>query len=307
MSTVYEIVTNRILEMLEKGVIPWARPWRGGELSPRSLMTGHAYRGINVLLTGCQSYESPYWLTYRQALEVGAQVRRGEKGTPIVFWSTRGVEDQGGTQKEGKKKEIPIIRFYTVFNVAQVEGLKLSRKTLYPGTLAEPQPPIEWAERIARDFKGCPEIREGMDHACYRPSDDVIEIPSRESFTSSEGYYSVLFHEMTHATGASGRLNRDTLRKIAAFGDHSYSQEELVAELGSAYLCAEAGIGARVIENQASYIDGWVRALKADSRAVITASAQAQKAVDWILEKRAVQESSETVSLDAVVTERGTA
>lgn len=289
MSTVYEVVTNRIIEMLESGVVPWARPWRASTGAPRSLVSQRPYRGINIFLTGAQGFESPYWLTYRQAKELGAHIRKGERATPVVFFTKL----KGKDRKNGEEREIPLLRYYSVFNVAQTEGLNLRRELLYPAASAETLDPIAAAEEIVSRYTDGPTINSGFVKAAYSPGSDVVMMPRREAFARAEEYYSTLFHELTHSTGAEKRLNRDGLRKIIRFGDHDYSREELVAEIGSAMLCAEVGISERVIENQAAYINGWLKTLKGDARAVVFAGAQAQKAVELITGRSQSVEATE--------------
>ena len=295
MSTVYEVVTNRIIEMLEGGVVPWAKPWRASVGAPRSLVSQRAYRGINVLLTGAQGFESPYWLTYRQAKELGAHARQGERATPVVFFTKL----KGKEGENGQEREIPLLRYYSVFNVAQIEGLNLRRELLYPTAPTGSADPIEAAEEIVNGYADGPEIKSGFVKAAYSPSSDLVMMPRREAFAGAAEYYSTLFHELTHSTAAEKRLNRDSLRKIVRFGDHDYSREELVAEIGSAMLCAEAGISERVIENQAAYINGWLKTLKGDARAVVFAGAQAQKAVELITGR------SQSVESDGAPRNRG--
>ena len=278
MANVYEVVTNRILEMLEKGVVPWAKPWRVSTGAPRSLVSGKHYRGINVLLTGSQYFESPYWLTFKQANELGATIRPDERGTPIIFWTKMKAKDK----ESGEEKEVPMARYYTVFNVAQTDSLKVRRELLYPAPQAGTADPLESAERIAAAYLNGPEVRLGYSKAAYSPASDRITLLRREAFSCPEEFYSTLFHELVHSTGHEKRLNRESLRKVTRFGDHEYSREELVAEIGSAMLCQQAHISDRVIENQAAYIGGWLRVLRSDSRAVVVAAGQAQKAADWI-------------------------
>lgn len=286
MASVYEIVTEKIMAELEKGIIPWARPWTNEV--PRNLSSGKAYRGINLFLLAASGYGSPYWLTYKQAAERGGNVRKGEHGTLIVFWKfdsnpTRKSEEETDAQDDSPRRgRVPILRYYTVFNVEQCDGI--AAPSTRPAVAS-----LESAEKIVADYPARPPI-EQADKAAYSPSRDVVMMPARNTFHSSEGYYSVLFHELTHSTGHESRLNR-SIRNV--FGDADYSKEELVAEMGAAMLCATCGIeNVRTIENTTAYLQSWLKALKADSRMVVLAAAQAQKAADWILGKGAAVEET---------------
>lgn len=275
----YQRVTDLIIEKLESGTVPWQKPWTAPNLKPKSLATLKPYRGINVLLTGMQGYSSPYWLTYRQANELGGNIRKGEKATPITFFKIL-EKDKGEGQAPDK---IPLLRIYPVFNVEQCENLKLSEHLIKPEPFSREFKPIDAAEKIAAGYKTCPKVLTNGGRACYNPFQDVIGMPKKESFHGDEEYYSTLFHEMAHSTGHKDRLNRESLNKIAGFGTHEYSKEELVAEMCSAFLCAQSGISAPVIENQAAYIKSWLKVLKNDSKFVIQAAAQAERASDYIL------------------------
>jgi antirestriction protein ArdC len=275
--SVYEIVTSRIIAELEAGVIPWRKPWQTE--APKNLSSGKAYRGVNVFLLGLRGFDSPWWMTYQQALNRGGHVRKGEKGTTVVFWkwNPREVEDAEG---EKHKENAPILRYYTVFNVAQCEGIAA------PAASRPPVNPIEAAEALTAGMPNAPQ-RTQADHAAYRPSTDTVLMPAMQSFESAESFYSILFHELTHATGHASRLARPHIMEVAYFGSEDYSREELVAEMGASMLCAVAGIDSRTVSNSAAYIQSWLRVLKGDSRLVVVAAAQAQKAADYILGKSA--------------------
>ena len=272
MASVYEIVTEQVVRALESGECPWRKPWNGGHRAPMNI-TGREYRGINVFLLGLAGYESPYWLTYRQAIERGGHVRKGEKGRAVVLW--RWLED------EEKGDEFPILRYYTVFNVAQCEGIKA------PEPPARTFSPIEGAERIIASL---PEtharILHGIAGASYAPAPDEVRLPSREAFRTDEEYYGTLFHELTHSTGHESRLGRRGIADRARFASHEYSEEELVAEMGAAFLGHVAGILPVTLENSAAYLRSWVKVLKGDSRLVVRAASAAQKAADWLLGRK---------------------
>jgi antirestriction protein ArdC len=266
---VYEIITNKILEELERGeCLPWHKPWKSalGE-EPVNMQRKKAYRGLNRFLLGHLPYERPYFVTYDQAKKFGGHVKSGEKGAPVIFWKR-------GTYTKN----------YTVFNIAQCDGLE-RHLTPAPDLPVNVFTPIERAESIAAQYHNAPAIRyKAGDRAYYTPPTDTVVMPERSQFSSAAEFYSTLFHELTHSTGHESRLKRASLTDACYFGDTNYSQEELVAELGAAFLCGEAGIdNAAALKNSAAYVDGWRRKLKGDSRLIVTAAAQAQKAADYIL------------------------
>jgi antirestriction protein ArdC len=277
----YETITASILEQLESGATPWVKPWRSrgsaGGTMPRNAISGRAYSGVNVfLLWGAQEsrgYVSPRWLTYKQAVEAGGNVRKGEKGTTVVFASSfEKTEEKNG---EDETKRIPFLKAYSVFNVAQCDGLP---EKLMAGEAVVPRSDNE-RDALAEEFVATTkaDIREGMGEAYYRPSSDFISIPALPAFKSSDNYYATLFHEMGHWTGAKSRLARDFGKR---FGDLAYAAEELVAEMTSAFLCAEFEFDGDI--RHAGYIQHWIKLLKSDSRAFFTAAAKAQKAADHL-------------------------
>jgi antirestriction protein ArdC len=290
---VYEIITERLLEKLEAGTVPWHKPWAAGG-SPQNLVSGRGYRGVNIVLLGCQGFTSPYWLTFKQAKQLGGSVRKGERSTPVVFWKwiERASEDPETGETEAQK--IPLVRYYNVFNVEQCDDIihaRLEAKQDEP----EPFNPIESAERIVASYPKPPSISEdGRGAAYYRPMTDSIHMPEQETFDSEDHYYGTLFHEMAHSTGHESRLARPGVSNPIRYGSHDYSQEELVAEMGAAFLAAEAGIDAKVLmDNSAAYVASWLKALRNDKKLVIFAGAQAQKAVDHILDRSSECEAAE--------------
>lgn len=279
---VYEIITQRIVERLEQGEIPWKKSWSAQTQAPRNLISGKLYSGINVFILLSARYASPYWLTFKQAQEKGGTVRKGEKGYPVVFWKI----DKKADEETGEEKTVPVLRYYTVFNVSQIDGLEgVPAPETYQvsegGAAA-----IDAAEMVVASMPNKPQIVHGFTRACYSPSWDRVEMPVSIAFNGPAEYYSTLFHELAHATGHESRLNRHQTIKNHAFGSQDYSKEELVAEFGSAFLCAEAGISPAVIDNQTAYIQGWLKALKNDSKLLINAAAQAQKAAYWIMGRK---------------------
>jgi antirestriction protein ArdC len=276
----YDQITQRIIKMLESGTVPWRKPWNVRTGLPCNLLTKKPYRGINAFLLHALRYESPYWLTFRQALELGGHVRKSEKSCPIVFWKQLEIEDK----ESGEKEKIPMLRFYNVFNVAQCDGLKnipapadeATGEVTEAMTLAK-------AETIVSGMPKPPQIKYGMTQAFYSPGADFIGMPQFGSFRTAAGYFGTLFHELTHSTGHASRLNRPTLTESAGFGSNPYCKEELIAEMGAAFLCGHAGIEETTLENSAAYIQNWLEQLKNDRTLIVQAAAQAQKAADFIV------------------------
>ncbi len=278
--TTYERITDTILARMEQGDIPWRKPWAAASGMPRNIR-GTAYRGINVWLLASLGYGSPTFLTYKQAQAKGGNVRKGEKGCPVIFWKQLQITDKD----TGKAKRIPMLRGYTVFNVAQCDGVD------DPNAPDESEraaiDPIEIAEKLVANYATAPSMTHGGGRACYSPALDSVTMPERDAFESSEFYYSVLFHELGHSTGHRTRLARDGVTNHGAFGDHRYAREELVAEFTASYLCGAAGIERReTLENSAAYLQTWTRKLRQDPKALIAAAGQAQRAADWIQGRR---------------------
>src|SRR3989304_3156844 len=282
---VYTIVTEKMIAQLEEGVIPWRKPWRsvGGEV-PTNLRSKKAYRGINVWMLGTLGYARPYFVSFKQAKLMGGSVRKGEHGHMAVFWKLnpykKTVTDATGHDTIEERKGM-LLRFYTVFNVAQCDGLEK-----YLPALAVPKSPaerIDAAEQIARAYHRGPVGQTGA-LACYRTALDQVTMPARGAFDNPAEYYSTLFHELTHSTGHKDRLNRASVADCTSFfGSPDYSREELVAELGAAFLCASAGIeNIQAFNNSAAYLAHWLKNLKADARLIVQAAAQANKAADFI-------------------------
>ena len=290
---VYEIITERILEKLEEGTVPWHKPWSGGDC-PTNLVSGKAYRGVNALLLGCQDFASPYWVTFKQAKQLGGNVRKGERSTPCVLWKWIARKNNDTETGDTNAKKIPLIRYYNVFNVEQCDGITHKR---LEAEQEEPEPfnSIEFAEAIVSDYPKPPAIaHDGRASAFYRPATDSIHMPARETFDSEAHYYATLFHEMGHSTGHEKRLARPGVTNPIRHASHDYSQEELVAEMGAAFLLAEAGIDAAgLTDNSAAYIANWLKALRNDKKLVVFAGAQAQKAVDHILGRSSECEAAE--------------
>ncbi|KAB1082592.1 DUF1738 domain-containing protein [Neorhizobium galegae] len=277
----YQRITDTIVEQLEAGTKPWVRPWRGNvrsSLIPRRA-TGDAYRGINVLMLWISGqmfgYEENTWMTYRQAQDLGAQVRKGEKGTLVVKYGTFTPKER----EDDEERSIPYLKGYTVFNVEQIE--KLPDRFFGPveEIPATPVPHLETVETFVKNTGAI--VNYGGAKACYRPSCDDILMPDRERFDSEIHLYSTLLHELGHWTGAKHRLDRDLSGR---FGSASYAGDELVAELTASFLCADLGVAHDPRDNTAAYLASWLSVLKDEKRAIITAAAKAQSAADYLHE-----------------------
>ena len=267
----YERITERIVSLLEQGTVPWHKPWKVNTGLPRNLVSKKPYRGINVFLLMAMSYESPHWLTFRQAIQLGGNVKKGEKSCPVVFWKRMNNEDE----ESAEPRKVPLLRLYHVFNAAQCEGLKDA-----PGEI---QMPVTKPAEIVAKMPQPPVVKHGMAKAFYSPTDDCVGMPERERFDSEASYFATLFHELVHASGHEKRLNRDSIAERNGFGSDPYCKEELIAEMGAAFLCGQAEIGERTIDNSAAYLNGWLEQLRQDKMIIVQAAAQAQKAADFIL------------------------
>lgn len=269
---IYQIVTDAIVAKLEKGVIPWRKPWNSaGE--PQNFITKKPYRGINAFILGMHGHVSPYWLTFKQVVLKGGTVKKGEKSTQIIYWNWSKFMDK----ESGEEKKIPFLKYYNVFNTDQCEGLVVPEAPKGCDFI-----PIEKCEKTVAGMMQPPKIETGS-AACYIPALDTVKMPAVETFNSPESYYSVLFHELAHSTGAAKRLNREGIVQFDRFGSVQYSEEELIAEMASAMICQCCGIGNEILDNQASYIENWLKKFKSDPKMLVKAAGKAQKAADWLL------------------------
>jgi antirestriction protein ArdC len=268
----YARITDQLIALLDAGVVPWRRPWT--TLGPQNLISRRPYRGINVLVLACQARTSPWWLTYRQAVMLGGRVREGERGTQVLFWRILARPD-GATPDQRSF----VLRTYTVFHASQCD----LPAAAIPAMDADDAPTIRSCDEVVEALADPPHIVAGSDLACYLPATDTIHIPRRGDFASPEAYYATLFHELAHATGHPRRLNRTGLVTPAPFGSPDYSQEELVAEMSSAFVCGATGIAPATLPASAEYIGGWLRALHTDRRLVVVAAGHAQRAADLLL------------------------
>ncbi|MFD1105408.1 MULTISPECIES: ArdC family protein [Sphingomonadaceae] len=285
-ASLYDEVTRRIIAELEAGRFPWVQPWGRPEAAglapglPRNALTGRHYSGVNVLiLWGAvieRGYPSQGWLTFKQALEAGGSVRKGERGTTVVYADrfTPEAEKERARESGEDAKAIPFLKRFTVFNVAQCEGLR-------PGLAPEPVPlPEREIVPVAEEVIAASgvDFRIGGSRAFYVPGADYVQVPPQPAFFEQVNYYRTCLHELTHATGHRSRLGRN---QTGAFGSKDYAREELVAEMGAAFLCASLGIVPTV--RHADYLAGWLDVLREDNRAIFRAAGQASKAADWLL------------------------
>ncbi len=268
---IYEHVTSLFIDSLERGCIPWKRPYSGGVL-PFNMVSGKQYHGINIMILGMAPYSCRGYVTFKQAGDLGGKVKKGENSSMIIFWKFLEREDE-----QGEKYTIPLLRYYNVFNLEQCEGIEL------PETEEKADiDSIPFADSIILESQTPnPEFCGSV--PCYKPITDSICLPNRDQFNSSEELYSTVFHEMVHSTGHKTRLSRPDLMDLNGFRSHAYSREELTAEIGSSFLNHHCGFGDHEQENSESYVNGWVKKLKDHKKMIIEASGKAQKAVDYIL------------------------
>ncbi len=274
---IYEMVTNLIVERLNAGVVPWQMPWKSGGGIPRNLVSKKPYRGFNFWYLLSFGFERPWFLTFNQAKELGGNIKKGSKSFLVVFWKLFDVE------KDGVTEQVPMLRYYRVFHIDQVEGIPESK---IPDTTAHDHDfnPIAACEELVERWTDSPAIEIDKEKACYIPSLDKVQMPSPRTFFVDEHYYSTLYHELIHSTGHRKRLGRHSKFPDHRFGSRDYSQEELVAEMGASYLCGLTEIENVIIDNSAAYIQSWLGKLKADKKFIVQAASDAQKAVDYILE-----------------------
>ncbi len=270
---VNEIITDKVIKSLEKGRIPWQKTWKNA-IPAMSFHTKKPYRGINAVLLSLTDAATPYYLTFKQIQDLGGSVKAGAKSEMVVFWNW-----MEKTTDEGKIKRTPFLRYYNVFNLAQTTGIEYQN----PYEVRTDINPCGKAEAIMAGFMHSPRIEfVAGRQPSYCPATDVIRMPLVKSFTTDTAYYATLFHEAVHGSGHASRLNREGVAGRIEFGSEKYSKEELIAEMGAAFLCGQCDIGEEVFDNSVAYIQGWLKVLKDDPRFIISAAAQAQKAVDWI-------------------------
>jgi len=284
----YEVVTNRIIERLEQGELTWRKTWSSYGLA-RNYVSGKAYKGINMLLMNLFSPHSiPYYLTFKQAQDLGGNVKKGAKAQQVFYFNVifKDANDQTISKEVAATmgdnvKVIKFLKYYNVFNVEDIEGIEFKIDDLK----LLPNEKIERCEQVLNAYPSPPEyVEKDRAGAYYTPKEDSINMPPIEQFESAEAYYATFFHESIHSTGHPKRLNREGVAQFDRFGSERYSLEELVAELGASFLCGLTGIDREpVIENTAAYIQGWLKKLKDDKQFIFKAAAEAQKAVDFIV------------------------
>lgn len=278
-TNVYEMVTERIIAELEKGVIPWEKPWTGVRSGAYNRVSKRPYSLLNQMLLK----HTGEYATYKQWQDLGGQVKKGEKSEIVVFWKIFEAEETNKDTGEKETKKIPLLRYYNVFHISQVEGVE----PLALEQLNDEVEPIEEADKIITDYI----TREHIEftecrsnEAYYSPSSDRVVVPMKEQYKVINEYYSTTFHELTHSTGHKNRLNRLQTGAVAAFGGTEYSKEELVAEIGSASLMNLLGIETvKTFRNSAAYIQSWLQVLRNDNKFIVSASSKAEKAVNYIL------------------------
>ena len=283
--TAYEVVAQSIISQLEKGVAPWRKEWLANGYSPTSMSSRKKYKGINFMLLTFSAmehgYESPWWGTFKQITERGGIVTKGEKGTPVVLWREFETENS-----DGDTKKAVVMRYFTVFNAEQANWEGAEAPAYEIKRQRESVEIIESAQKILDDYfsrDGAPSLGFGGDRAYYSPSRDEIRLPLQEDFLNDESFYATAFHEMGHSTGHKKRLNRDGVVENHYFGSELYSEEELVAEFTSAFMCSETGVLPETLQNSAAYIKSWLSVLKNDPKMLVKAVGRAQKASNYIL------------------------
>ncbi|WP_020569730.1 ArdC family protein [Neolewinella persica] len=293
----YQVVTNKLIALLESGVAPWQRAWNQYGLAS-NYSNGHTYTGINAfLLNFLPAFDIPLYMTYKQAQAMGGQVRKGAKAEPVYFFKTLYKDADGKSIKPERVADrqaagddvhtIPMPRSFYLFNVADIDGIDFK----IPEISDKPSRPIQRCDDFVATFQGMPEVlHEDLNSAHYVPKKDRINMPPLPRFHSPEAYYKTLFHEMIHATGSAGRLNRPGITlpgKERKAGSAPHALEELIAELGAAYLCQIAGINSQPLqENSAAYLEGYLGHLRKDKKFLFQAATSAQRAVDFLLKPR---------------------
>ena len=284
----YEVVTNRIIEKLEQGELTWRKTWSSYGLA-RNYVSGKAYRGINMLLMNLFSpHAIPYYLTFKQAQDLGGNVKKGAKAQQVFYFNVifKDADDRTVTREVAETlgddvKVMKFLKYYNIFNVEDIEGVEFQIDDLQ----LLPNEKITRCDHVLNSYLSPPQyVQKDRSGAYYSSKEDTINVPPIEQFESAEAYYATLFHEAIHSTGHPSRLNREGVAQFDRFGSERYSLEELIAELGASFLCGLTGIDREpVVENTAAYIQGWLKKLKDDKQFIFKAAAEAQKAVDYIV------------------------
>lgn len=278
--SVYEIITERIIEQLENGVIPWQKPWSGTHSGAYNRISNKPYSLLNQMIL---KHDGEY-ATFKQWSDLGGKIRKGEKAEVVTFWKIQPIEEEN---EDGEKviRQIPILKYFNVFHISQVDGVE-PKEQLKISDLE----PIEKAEKIKTEYMNRERLKifeKVTNKAFYTPTFDYIEVPCKEQYQNIEEFYSTLFHEMIHSTGHKNRLNRPDMQGIVRYGSEKYSKEELTAELGSAMIINILGIETeKSFKNSSGYIQDWLQVLKNDNKFIVSASSKAEKAVKYILNEQ---------------------
>lgn len=270
---VYDMITERVIEKLQQGIVAWKRPWH--TILPCNFKTKTPYKGINAWMCMFNDFKSPYYLTYKQVTDMKGNVKKGSKGTPIIYWDFKKFEKE---KADGTKemRQFAFLKYFTVFNAEQIEGIE------FPEVVNNVRN-VEVLDALFNNMPNAPERKEGIvaGRACYIPMMDIINMPAKQDFFDTDGYYATLSHEYIHSTGHSKRLNREGIIERHEKGSPGYAFEELIAEMGCAFLCNMAGITTRE-DNTVAYINSWIKALKNDNTLIIKAAKEAEKAVKYM-------------------------
>lgn len=296
---VFGIVTNRIIELLEADIIPWQQPWaEAGQ--PANLISKRPYRGLNVWLLSSLHYDQNLFLTWDQLKKIGGSVKQGEHGHVVIYWKSISKGDDVEQGNEEKQKPASVLRYYKVFNISQCTDIP---ESLLPEKVERENKPILECESIIHLMPQRPPIKHKQQKAFYDIEGDYINMPKKKTFTSSEGYYLTLFHELVHSTGHEKRLNRKSITGMAELTNHLYTIEELIAELGACYLASYAGILQKELTNSTAYIKGWLEKLKNDKRFIVFASGFVQRSVDFILNQQLQSDDAKEIEQSELLPE----
>lgn len=295
---VYDMITELIISKLEAGVNPWRKTWKdtgfrkGESNGPKNYITGKVYSGINYFLLSMTPFESPYFLTFNQVSAKKGSVKAGAKGMPVVYYNFIEKETKDETTGEVKKQKMGFLKYYKVFNIEQTT-LEVPVKPVVETPVVEPQLHVTKLDSVYNNYPNRPKmVQENLSSCYYAPGRDIVNMPKIKQFGQVEEYYSTLYHELIHSTGHSSRLNRDGIVEFDKFGSDKYSKEELIAEMGAAFLCTHMNIENVTLDNSASYLNSWVSKLKGEnSKFIFQASSAAKKAVDYILNLKEVEET----------------
>ena len=278
---VFAVLTERLIEQLEKGIIPWRTPWSNAGI-PRNLVSKHPYRGINLIVLASLGYAENVFVSFNQLKEIGAKPKTDEKACPVMFWKFPPKEEDTVVRKK------PTLHYYSVFNITQCEDIPDSFQLSPTKVLGS----IDTCEHVVSNMPQCPAIQNKMKTAFYDPLHDYINVPKQNTFATEEGYYTCLFHQLIHATGHHSRLGRKDLVELPEFGYSNFSHEELVAEIGTGYLQSYTGVLEEFSPSQ-EYLSGWIKRFKEDKHFAYSAAAKAQQAVDFILDLKNEHEETE--------------